>query len=404
MLHNRHPQPTQASQAAKFNRKLFTITLALALAGCASNPADGPATHSGKHAPQLNTTLFDPPTEVPDFETLIALTPEQQQQFDEFFNAGRLRGMPPNQRIVTYLRRYVEDIRFENTTLDAATTIDRLTGNCMSLALVTTALAEHAGVEIGWQLAYTDPVFSSQGTVIYSANHIQTRLYEEQLQSAGYSFQVGRGYLLLDYFNNTLPDHGRQLRRHEMIALVYQNLGVEALGAGRLADAFWLLRAGLQHDRENPNLYNALGVAHRRAGDAETAEALYRFTLDHFGEQLLTLRNYRALLRQQRRDEEADRLQARIDALRDPDPYPMILRGDRAARAGRYGRALEHYRDAENIAPYLHEIYLKRAQVYLDLGDHRRAKKELRRARANALADSDQQLYAAKLRALSTKR
>ncbi|HKL50328.1 MAG TPA: tetratricopeptide repeat protein [Wenzhouxiangellaceae bacterium] len=379
---------------------LFAAAVSL-LAGCA-----GPSPREVEHddlrsrAPALNASLFGEPVPVPEFSEMVELTPEQQADFKRFFHSGVNSRHEPHQRVYEYLTRRLGDTDFQHRTLSASTTIDTRSGNCMSLALVTTAFARLADVEIGWQLADADPVYSSEGSVIYSAEHIQTRLYRPEFSLNSHSFAFGRPYLLVDYYTDNAPSSGTALSEFEMIALVYQNLAVEALAEGRLDESFWHLRAALEYDPVNSNLYNALAVVHRRAGDARTAEALYRFALDEFGDRLIILRNYRKLLLANNRIEDADRVERRIMVLPDPDPYPLLGLGDEAADQGKPDVALAYYRRAAEVAPYLHEVYLKMAQIHTQRGDLKRAERALRKARDHAWADSDQQRYQAKLTAL----
>ena len=351
-------------------------------------------------APVLNESLFGRPRAVPEFDTLTALTPEQEAHFLRFFNSGVESSFEAHKRLYTYLTREFSDTQFQPRTLPASTAVKTHSGNCMSLALATTAYARVADIEIGWQLADTDPVYSAEGTIIYSANHIQTRLYHRNYNRGAATFSLSRPYLLVDYFTGAPPRKGETLRKNQVIALVYQNLGAEAMADGRQEDAFWLLRAGLTHDPVNPHLYNALAVLHRRAGDARTAEKFYRFALEAFDDELIVLRNYRKLLLAMGRVGEADRLEARIMKLPDPDPYPLLRLGDEAADKGKTDVALQHYRKAGEVAPYLHEVYLRIARLLARNGDMKQAEIALRKARDRARDTKDQKMYAAKLATL----
>jgi len=348
----------------------------------------------------LNESLFGQSRPVPDFDTLTALTPDQEAHFLRFFKSGVESRFEAHKRLYAYLTQEFSNTEFQPRTLPASEAVATHSGNCMSLALATTAYARLADIEIGWQLADTDPVYSSEGSIIYSANHIQTRLYHRDYNRGAATFSLNRPYLLVDYFTGAPPRNGEPLRRNQVIALVYQNLGAEAMADGRPEDAFWLLRAGLTHDPGNPHLYNALGVVHRRAGDPQTAERLYQFALEEFDDRLIVLRNYRKLLLAMDRVEEADRLESRIMALPDPDPYPLLSLGDEAAEKGNTDVALEHYRKAGDVAPYLHEVYLKIARLLARNGDKKRAEVALREARERARDTNDRERYAAKLAAL----
>lgn len=353
--------------------------------------------------PEMAQELFQPARRVPRFDELLALTLPQKQQFLDFYHDHDQARMQPHYRINEYLTQHLSGVEFGNRTLPVAETVERELGNCMSLALVTTAYARLAGVDVGWQLSPAQPYYSSQGTVIYSADHIQTRLFSPPYgKKKGFSNANAplRSYLLIDYFTDERPRRGSALRENQMIALVYQNLGVEAMSEGRLADSYWLLREALEHDPRNGHTYNALGVLHRRAGADELAEGLLRHALTLAGEELLILRNLRRLMLSLGRSEEAEALQQRILALPDPDPYPALVRGDKAFHQGKLDEALASYREARRIAPYLHEVDQRIAQVYLERGDLRRAKRELQRARDNAIAVTDRRQYQTKLQGL----
>lgn len=388
MVSDNHFRPVQTV--------LAILCLALAT-GCATNarPVDREALR--ERVPQLNRDLFGDPAPVADFEDMVALTPEQKQDFLEFYKAGKNQRFRPHRRIYKYLIRRLSDTDFRNQTLPASTTIETRIGNCMSLALVTTAFARLTDIDIGWQLAKTDPMYSSDSEVIYSANHIQTRLYKYPLQDKPSSFTIGQPYLVIDYFTDRLPEAGTELSEREMIALVYQNLGVEALADGDLAKSFWRLKKGLEYDAANANLYNTLAVLHRRAGDNDTAETLYRFALDEFGDRLIVLRNYRKLLLAAGRHDEAEQLRDRVMRLPDPDPYPILTMGDKAAEQGNNATALSYYKKAADVAPYLHEIYVRIARIYQRQGDLKRAERALRKARKKAWTDDGRQRYQAKL-------
>jgi len=387
-------------------RQILVLFAAVAslLAGCA-NPLPRQERPEAllSRAPAFNEALFGERMSIPDFSGMIALTPEQETEFMRFFKSGINARHEPHQRVYEYLTRRLGDTEFQHRTLPAARTIDTRSGNCMSLALVTTAYARVAGVEIGWQLADVDPVYSSEGSVIYSADHIQTRLYRPELSHNSISVAFGRPYILVDYYTDNAPSTGTPLSESGLIALVYQNLAIEAMTEGRLEESFWLLQAALVHDPANSNLYNAMAVVHRRAGDARTAEQLYRFALNEFGDRLIILRNYRKLLLIENRTEEADRIERRMMVLPDPDPYPLLALGDEAAEQGKTDVALAYYRRASEVAPYLHEVYLKIARVHIRRGDLKRAERILRKARDNAWADSDRERYQAKLMALDER-
>ena len=371
-------------------------------AGCAGVGVPDPAERQAmrERAPDLRRDLFEPLPPVPDFAQLVTLTPEQKRAFHNYFDARANRSVRPYRRVYDYLSEQLGDIRFQQHTVGAAEAIQTRSANCMSLALVTTAYARLGGVPIKWQLAHSDPIYSREGSVVYISDHIQTRLYDADRRPNVTKIALFRPSILVDYFSEEPARPEQTLREHQMMALVYQNLGTEAIAAERYTEGFALLVRGLEHDPFNENLYNALAVVHRRAGADATAEALYRFVLDQFGDRLAVLHNYRKLLLAQGRAGEAERLQARIMKLPDPDPFPILELGDQAFEQDRLGEALAYYRKAKDLAPYLPRVYSSIARVHERRGNLESAERALADAVEKAPADGEEHRYQAKLDAL----
>ena len=72
-----------------------------------------------------------------------------------------------------------------------------------------------------------------------------------------------------------------------------------------------------------------------RAGDAAKAEEIYRYGIEHLNRKISLLRNYRILLEQQNRLEEAEEITAKLTQLDDPSPYDWIEAGEDALPARR---------------------------------------------------------------------
>src|SRR5688572_3078851 len=85
-----------------------------------------------------------PAIEAPDAVQL--LTAEQQQDFLAYFNAPQNQSVKPYTRLANYLFEHTLSLQFEAHTYTAAQTLDLNKGDCLSLAILTTALARLANV------------------------------------------------------------------------------------------------------------------------------------------------------------------------------------------------------------------------------------------------------------------
>lgn len=403
--------PTDRLRPASLFRtclKAASVAVAVALLGaCVSAPVvERPAvteTTAVREStpPRARTELFGEPVAVPEFSDLMSLSDAQRGAFSDYFNDPGRAGEKPHMRVVAFLEDRLGQARFHHQTLGAERTLAIGQGNCMSLALATAALAELGGVKVDWQITRSNPIYSAAGGLIYSANHIHTKLYDPTYRNDPGRLAIVRPHVLVDYFSNRVPLAGSTLKTHQVIGLTYQNLAAEALADGNVRRAFWLTRKGLAHDADNADLYNTMGLLHQRAGAEDSAERFFRYALETFDDRLVILRNYQRLLVGAGRERDARAVERRILALPDPDPYPMLELGDEALAEGRPRRALAFYDRARRTAPYLHEVYRKLAAAYMALGNHDASRRALAMALERAGATGDRKRYKIKLHELA---
>lgn len=349
----------------------IALPLVAALAvGCASPSRTqhdaGQESHIRLQAPTALVHLFGDADAVVPFSDLVGLTPIQEQEFLDWFHAAHRSHVPPHHRVAEYLQNRLKGVLFDHQTLGAADTLIEGKGNCVSLALVTTAVARLAGIENDWRLTMNNPIYSADGSLVFSSNHVHTRLFDPSYSPQPGQITLVRPMVVVDYFTDQ-PSlfGGRTLNEPEMIALVYQNLAAEALGRRDLASSLQLALTGLGHDPDNAELYNLLGVLHQRQEALSEAESFFRHSLA-LDRQLSTLRNLEALLLRMERPEEARRISRQIQAMPDSDPFPFIQLGDRAFADGRLNTARRYYRQAHELAPYLPKLRYRIAMLERD--------------------------------------
>lgn len=384
---------------APVSRTLIKLILLAFTASCASLPQT-----SGQHDAHSNEPeqpapptprhdLFGSAVEIPTFDELTQLTPAQEREFLDWFDAPEHAEVKPHRRIADFLETTLDDVDFNDRTSAAAAALAERQGNCLSLALVTTAVARVAGVDFDWQLTTRSPVYSSQGNVAYSANHVHTRLFDPADNS---KIPLLRSRVLIDYFTSRPAWGGSTLENHQIIALTYQNLAAEALSANDVDRAFHLSLEGLEHDPGNPELYNIIGLLHKRKGAWKKAEAYYLHSLEVGGERLVTLRNLEQLLLARGRDADARKVARRIVALPDSDPFPLIELGDEALQHGRSMVALNYYDRARELAPYLPDVYGRIAIVHFQHGRINLAREAVSEALERSRGTDQNKFYQAK--------
>lgn len=386
-------------------RGLFVLLMASLLAGCAGlehSPRDNTtAVQNEKPALSFESNLFGEPPDIIDVDDIYHLSAEQQEAFLTYFNHPARQGIPEHRRVYEYLESITMNFGYKGDTYAAAEALNNSSGNCLSLAILTTALAKLAGVETGYQLVDSAPVFESQGSVIFRGQHVRTKLLEPLKERMEWGLVVHRGGLLVDYFPSAGDRFVSNLSPAQYHAMYYNNLASEAISRNDYNYAFWLLRKVLELTPDNPGAINSMAILHRRAGDPGRSEEIYKYGITHLSSKATLLRNYRVLLMDQQRIEEAENINKRLAELKEPSPFDWLHAAQDAYDNGDFRDALAFYERAVEIAPYLHESYAGMAKAHYMLGNRVSARRELKNAQKFSQQKSVQLLYQAKLTALA---
>ena len=364
--------------------------------------------HQLPHSPssdQLHRLLarhpFGPRPSLPSSEAVHQLSREQRSDFLRYLNHPSRILKPPHRRVAEYLEEFIASFEYQGRTGAAHTTLADRAGNCMSLAVLTTALADAAGVDIGYELIDSAPVFEWFGTLVFRGLHVRTVLRAPAwVRPDGMPRLLSRT-IRIDYFPQAGDRLVRKISRGEYLALYYANLAAEEIRQDRLDMAYWLLRSSLAADPQNANAWNSMAVVFRRAGRLPSAEAIYLFGIEALSEKPTFLRNYRSLLVTEGRREEVAAVERMLYAYEeDFNPVDWLAEGERAFRDGHYRTSIRYYRKALKLAPYLHAAYVGVARAYYRLDDKAQAAQELKAAIGLASRPSDRTRYEAKLNAL----
>lgn len=349
-----------------------------------------------------DSSRFGPRPALTTPDELHRLELEQQQAFLNHFHHPSRAHVPAHVRLAQYVENQVGSYQYSPDTLTAAEVLQRNSGNCLSLAIVTTALAELAGVDIRYQLMDDQPVYEYQGNVVIRGWHISAIVVNPEREAftgafAGLTTSPG---IRIDYFPELRGRFLANLDRNGYLALYYDNIASDAIARGDYATAYWNLRESLRYIPDHGASLNMLAVIHRRTGDPTTAEAIYRYGIAHADDKLSLLKNYHTLLVTQDRQAEADVIEHQLDTMEDPSPLHWLQLARASQANGDWNGAIEYYRRVLRLAPYMHEVHLALAQAYHASGELRRAESELTEAVSLANRVSTRNLYKAKLLSL----
>lgn len=370
------------------------------LAACATTElADVPAPPFALR----NDALFGPRPNILTVEEIHSLGAEQEAAFRDYFERFKRRSVPSHERVADYLREITAGFEYENGTYTAQEALDLGYGNCLSLAILTTAVARLANVRVGYELVDSSPVYELADDLVLKGVHVRALLYEpgKVLEGTTPGLSLGGEFIRIDYFPDGSERAMERISADQYIARYYRNRAAEGISAGDYDTAYWMMVESLKLDPGSSEGLNTLAVIYRRVGAVDKAEDIYRYGVANLPRKLTLLRNYRLLLVEQNRYTEAAVLDERIAELEEPDPFEWFHAARLAYEDADYRKAVSLYERSLNIAPYLHEAYAGLAQAHMALGHTRAAERNLRTALRHTYSESTRLAYEAELAALS---
>ncbi len=382
-------------------RTITAAVLACVLcAGCSTQKVTQVATLEDV-APYRNDSAFLPRIPVPEVASLYQLTEAQYASFDSWFDHPSRRSTPAFRRVADYLEAQTRNFSYRGETLAASEALAWQSGNCLSLAILTTALAQHVNVPVRHQLMVDAPVFDLHDTVVQKGVHVRTRLIDSEWLPEDDVQALRRPGILIDYFPTGRERFIGNLTLAEFSARYYRNNAADALVEGQLARAYWYSIAALEQAPNDAESLNALAITYRHAGMNELAERTYRHGITLADNKLSLMKNLHVLLLAEGREVEAAEVEQELAHMRDPSPARWYLLARDAMAAGDMRAAIGYLETAVDLAPHLHELQAALAKAYYLDGQRGKARKAFAKAIKNALEPGDRSRYEGKLAALT---
>ncbi len=346
---------------------------------------------------------FGPRPRIPSVSDVHGLTAKQQDHFLGYFSSPVRANVSSHQRVFDYLDMMTEGFSYRGDTYTASEALETESGNCLSLAILTTALADLAGVEIAYQLVDATPVFEVGNGIAKRSVHIRTRLLDPGwVDREGY-LELSRPGIVVDYFPSQYDRFVGNVEPGEYFAMYYRNRAAEALERNDLSTAYWFLVHALELASKDTESITMLALVFDRAGATRESESAYRWGVRAYDVSPTLLRNFGRFLRDQGRAKEAAEIEAELARLNDHSPFQWIAAARSAYADQDYGAAIRMFRKSLEIAPYLHEAHFGLSLSYLQTGRYGAARESLSLALSNAHRASLRETYNAKLEALSKR-
>ena len=286
-------------------RCLLLCLLATGLSGCAT--ATPPPV-----ALLLQDALFGHPPRPAEADQPLLLDDAMRTYLNHQLASGVLRrGQPRLLTDALYSGRALQLHYDTSYTRTAAQAFADRAGNCLSLVLMTAAFADALGLEVTFQSAQIDDVFSRNGTLILRSGHVNLVLGQHTGNAGRLALTGGADAqrLQVDFAppEALLGLRSVPISQATVLAMFMNNRAAEALLRQQPTEAYAWVRESLRHDAGFWPAFNTLGVVYQRAGHLAAAAAAFEQVLARDEHQLAAMANLVQVLRAQGRHLDADR-------------------------------------------------------------------------------------------------
>jgi tetratricopeptide (TPR) repeat protein len=381
-------------------RHWITLLFCALLGGCASAPTvPVPLT-------LLHDRLFESPSQPVDVQEVFELSDEMRHFIDtELIHKVRQSHGSQRALIETLYRQRRLKLEYDTAqTRNAAEAFAARSGNCLSLVIMTAAIAKEMGLTVHYQSAFVEETWTRSGDLYFVNGHVNLALGRRVVDSrTGYD---SNQYVVIDFLpaSDIRGLRTREISEATVLSMYMNNRAAEALARGRVNDAYWLAREAVRQDPAFRPAYNTLGVIYLQGGHAQQADAVFAHVLARDPANVAALSNQAVALRSLGREEEARVIGERLARLEPHPPFHFFKLGMAAMQTGDYRAARDWFTKEVDRAGYYHEFQFWLGVAHLRLGETAAAREHLQLALEQSTTRGDRDLYAAKLAQLKPRR
>ena len=336
-----------------------------------------------------------------DTQSIFDLSDNQRKEFLAYFHAPSNRATAPHMRVAEYLEESTFNFTYKGQTFNASEAFTKQSGNCLSLAILSTAITELAGLPFKYKKVHSAPIFSESGDIQFVSSHVNLTVYNNE--SATRMKLLVPSSVTIDYFQSTRSITGSTITKEEIIINFWHNLASEAIANSNYNLGFSYTMMANDVNPLHPETLNLLAILYTRVGFPEKAYQVYDFMDNNEILSYTSLDNFASILNKKGEIKRANALWQKIENINDDNPYTWLYAAKKQLKSHNFPLAERYLLTSLALAPYLHETHFNLAKVYVQMSNTSSAKNSLQSAFSLASLEVDQLRYEAKLYSLSDK-
>ncbi|MBN7819471.1 tetratricopeptide repeat protein [Bowmanella yangjiangensis] len=281
----------------------------------------------------------------------------------------------------------------------ARDTFHNRAANCLSMSIMTFALAEQAGMQIEFQEVDVPEFWTRRDGYSMLNGHVNLRIspklspnsiyFNPQTVEVDFDPQVASA---------KLPT--RTVTKQRVLAMFYNNKAADALVNNDAKRAYAYSRASVLQDPSLAEAWVNLGVLYRQNGLLDEAERSYQRAIQLEGSRSAK-ENLAVIYNLTGREKQAALIMQELEQQRTNNPYYHFLLGEQEYELAHWRAAIGHYRRAIELNRQQHEFYFGLAKAYYEMGDLALTERYLKLAKRRSVNDHDEHRYQSKLNLLT---
>jgi Flp pilus assembly protein TadD len=375
---------------SRWMNKRVVLLASVLLAACATRPP------LPSVEPLLHDELFAAPSEHISANDVFAAS-EDMKHFLHVEIAAQLRGVGARQALVNAL--YNKDqLKLEydsEMTRNAAEAFAARSGNCLSLVIMTAALAKELGLPLQYQASVAvDDALGRSGDIYFFVGHVNVTLGKGAFARRGTDDLVTIDFLPPE---DVIGTRMTTIGEETIVAMYMNNRAAESLALGQVNEAYWWARAAVLEDPRFLSALNTLGIIYRHHGNPAEAEKVLRVALAREPDNTRVMSNLIPVLDDLGRVDEAKALAQTLARLEPNPPFSFYERGLKALSVGDFRAARDLFATEVDRSPYYSEFHFWLGIAYVGLGETDKARNEFSSAVEYSTTRKEHDLYASKL-------
>lgn len=369
----------------------LTLVAVLLLPGCATAPPPTPP------LALLHDQHFAPPTVRIDAAEVFAINDEMRHYLSiEIARSLRTKGLRQGLVDALYTQGQLR-LDYDTTqTRTAAQAFEARSGNCLSLLIMTAALARELRMPVQFNQVDVDANWTRSADLYFLSGHVNLSLGNRKSEARSWP---QNDMLTIDFLppEALRGQRSQSLSEATIIAMFMNNRAAEALAAGDVDNAYWWARESL---RQSPTFvagHNTLGVIYLRRGLLPQAEAVLREAYAAEPRNTRVIANLAQVLGKLGHDDESRRLGLRLVELEPVAPFQSMNLGLAALQRGDALAARQLFEQELERGAFNPDLHYWIAVASLRLGDLPAARDHLAKAVSHSNSHGQRAIYAAKL-------